>query len=181
MGAVVAGRSPRILIVEDEATIRDLLEALLSQEGFVVESAPNGLSALALLEQRPFALMVTDVVLPGELDCVATVRYARARHPELKSLFISGRLGPVCDDSEQDDFVSKPFHARELLGCIWELLLRDTPKHRVNDPQRAAELAILEAKINCLKKTPEVLPTCKPQRVDHACHFDPPAPTPRRR
>ena len=116
------------------------------------------------------------------------MRYARARHPGLKSLFISGRLGPVCDDSEQDDFVSKPFHARELLGCIWELLLRDTPKQRVNDPQRAAELAILEAKINCLEKTPEVLATRstwvlatrQPQRVDHACHFAPPAQTPRR-
>jgi DNA-binding response OmpR family regulator len=68
-------------------------------------------------------LAVVDIWLPGGLE---TVRRAKAKHPGLKVIFISGAEPPPgCYDSDRDDFVTKPFLERELLGCVFEFLLRN--------------------------------------------------------
>jgi CheY-like chemotaxis protein len=91
-------------------------------------------------------------VLPEGLDGVELVIYARARSPELKSLFISGYSDPVMDDPDRDDFVTKPFRPRELLGCVYELLSRQRSKKRVLAPQREARRAIVEGKVASMQK-----------------------------
>ena len=110
----------RVLVVEDDEQVRELVEMLLTEAGLTVVTAATGEEALERLERDEFALIVMDIVLPGRLDGISTAREARARYPSLKSLFISGRLRPP----HTDDFVSKPFLAHELVGCVWELLFR---------------------------------------------------------
>ncbi len=60
------------------------------------------------------------------LDGVTTVRQARVRQPALRALFTAeAALGPRWDNAELDDFIAAPFHRRELLGCVFEVLHRD--------------------------------------------------------
>jgi two-component system, OmpR family, response regulator len=140
----------RILVVDDEPEVRDLLRWVLSREGFSVAEAANGLSALQLIEMGSFDLLITDIDLPPPLDGLETVRRARVLSRKLKSLFISGKSEPSWDDAEQDDFVSKPFRNSELVGCVWELLTRGIPDE--NEMGGQAELGILEAKMHCLSQ-----------------------------
>jgi DNA-binding response OmpR family regulator len=121
----------RVLVVEDDEQVRELVATLLTDAGLTVMTAATGEEALELLERDEFALMVTDIVLSGRLDGISTVKKARARHPSLKSLFISGRIRPAQTDLKQDDFVSKPFLAHELVGCVWELLFRTRPRNNL--------------------------------------------------
>lgn len=149
----VSKDTSRILIVDDDEGVRDLIGSLLSEAGLAVATAPTALAALDILAENDFDLMVTDVALPDGLNGLELVKCARARHPSLKSLFISGCcIDPVGDDPEQDNFVAKPFRPRELLGCVWELLGRQLPEKQVSSPQRVAERAILEAKFACLRR-----------------------------
>jgi DNA-binding response OmpR family regulator len=125
-------QTPRILIVDDDPDICDLLRSMLLREGFVVRTAGNGLSALELIKRDDFDLMITDIGLPPLMDGVETVRRARECRPALQSLFISG--GGECrwDDPDRDNFVAKPFQEREVLGCVWELFSRNWPRHGLN-------------------------------------------------
>ena len=118
---------PCILIIDDDPDVRSLLHSMLSREGFPVTMAADGPSALKLIEQGGIDLLITDIGLPGPMNGIETVRQARALNPHLRSLFISGQGFASWDDPDNDDFVSKPFHDRELIGCIWELFSRRFP------------------------------------------------------
>jgi DNA-binding response OmpR family regulator len=117
---------PRILIIEDDPDIAALLRSMLSREGFPVSTAEDGTIALELIEKGGIDLLITDIGLPPPLDGIETVRRARQCNPALRSLFISGSGGARLHESPRDDFVSKPFNERELLGCVWELFSRRT-------------------------------------------------------
>ncbi|MBV8889794.1 MAG: response regulator [Alphaproteobacteria bacterium] len=128
---------PRVLVVDDEEQIRELIGVMLMAEGCLVSAAADGAAALRLIEAQPFDLLIMDVRLPPPIDGIETVQRARARRPELKSLYISGRRWPACVDTQQDDFVGKPFMVREFVGCVWELLQRDAPEKQAQ-PDAAA-------------------------------------------
>jgi CheY-like chemotaxis protein len=145
---------PRILVVDDDEDIKDLIAPVLGDAGFTVATASNGWDALKILESEDVDLMVTDVLLPEGLNGVELVIYARARYPTLKSLFISGYSDPVQADPAWDDFVAKPFRPRELLGCVYELLSRELPKKPLANPHREALLAMVEAKIASRNQSP---------------------------
>jgi CheY-like chemotaxis protein len=121
-------RMPRILIIDDDPYVRALLQSILRLEGFPVSTAEDGPSALKRIEKGEFDLLITDIRLPPPFDGIETVRRARARDPNLRSLFISGTGTARWDDPVCDDFVSKPFNSRELVGCIWELFSRRVPR-----------------------------------------------------
>ena len=124
----MAIKPPRILIVDDDPDICSLLTSMLSREGFPVCTAEDGPSALEKIARCDFDLLITDIGLPPPIDGIEMVRRARKHHPELRSLFISGGRPAQWDDPENDDFVAKPFHERELVGCIWELFSRRMPR-----------------------------------------------------
>ncbi len=115
-----------ILVVDSDQTARALIEQTLVDQGFAVAAVADGNAALRQIATRPFAVVTAEIVLPGTIDALTTLRQARALQPRLKCLFTSrfAPSPPWCSD-ELDEFIAKPFHPRELLGCVFELIERD--------------------------------------------------------
>jgi two-component system OmpR family response regulator len=142
---------PRVLVLDDDKQVRDIVTEVLRDAGIQVDCAADGLTAIDKIDDADFDLIIADIGLPGKVDGVETVRCARARHPELRSLFISGSHMPVTEDPDADEFVQKPFRCSELLGCVWELLLRDPPPDAPSR-KRVAERCVAAAKVDCLRR-----------------------------
>lgn len=111
----------RILLVEDEPTLRHGLSDLLEGAGHLVEAVEDGLEAAARGTSPDIDLVVMDLSLPG-LDGLEVCRRLRAARSELLILMLTARAAE--DDKVQglstgaDDYVTKPFAARELLARI---------------------------------------------------------------
>jgi CheY-like chemotaxis protein len=115
-----------ILVVQNNAAARESIGHILCDEGFAVTAVAEGLAALRAVQRGNFDLIVAALDLPGTLDGLATVRQARARQPGLRALFTADFTPRKhWDDPDLDDFIALPFHRRELLGCVFELLQRD--------------------------------------------------------
>jgi len=127
----VDAHATAILVVEDDDEVRAAISELLTDGGFRVQTAATGREAIAIIEDMPVDLMVTDIGLPGGLDGIQTARCARLRQPALKCLFISGQHEPIVCDRERDDFMAKPFRQPELLGCVWKVLRGNSPPPRL--------------------------------------------------
>ncbi|MBV1797820.1 response regulator [Siccirubricoccus sp. G192] len=86
-------RRPRVLLVDDEPIVREVLAAQLAEEGYDVAERENGSAALDLLHQGgSFDLLVSDLAMPG-LDGVALIREAQRRQPGLPAILITGYAG----------------------------------------------------------------------------------------
>ena len=113
----------RALIVEDERAIRELLELHLTSAGFAVETAADGSTALRLLQERAFELVVLDLMLPG-VDGVSICQRVRAGGPNAKAaiLMVTARDTEADKvrglESGADDYIAKPFGVRELLARV---------------------------------------------------------------
>jgi DNA-binding NtrC family response regulator len=88
-------RSKHLLLVEDEAPLRAAVAEQLGDRGFVVEAAESGEAAVARLAEFAFALVVTDLRLPG-IDGVAVVEGALQRYPDFIAIIVTG-YGSVKD------------------------------------------------------------------------------------
>jgi DNA-binding response OmpR family regulator len=119
----------RVLVVEDEIAIRELLRLHLELAGFVLEETGDGRRALEAARARPFDLILLDVMLPG-LDGVSVCRAIRKDGPnrETPILMVTARDGEADTvlglESGADDYVSKPFGVRELMARVSALLRR---------------------------------------------------------
>ena len=118
---------PFVLAVEDEATQRLILTEYLSRHGLRVAAVANGtLMREALVTELP-QIVLLDVGLPGE-DGFALARWLRERHPALGIIMVTGATDSVDRivglETGADDYVTKPFEARELLARIKSLLRR---------------------------------------------------------
>jgi signal transduction histidine kinase/CheY-like chemotaxis protein len=116
----------RILLVEDQATLRSLMCELLAAQGHELVEARNGLEAIdAVASSGPVDLIVTDVVMP-QLDGPSLVRHLRASNAGLPVLFVSG-FTTNADDVSPDSltaFLQKPFGAAEFVETVGRLLQR---------------------------------------------------------
>jgi len=83
--------SPRILLIDDEANIRRMVGALLQGEGFETSDAANGAAGLAMLTEVPPDVVLLDLMMPGELDGLATLERLKQRSPETPVVMMSGK------------------------------------------------------------------------------------------
>lgn len=119
----------RILVVDDEARIREVVQYALAREGHQVESVPDGEKALARLGRSGIDLVILDVLMP-ELDGLSVCRRMRA-DPALANvpvIFLSSR-GEEADkvnglELGGDDYLAKPFSPRELASRVKAVLRR---------------------------------------------------------
>ena len=111
----------RILVVEDERRMADLLKQGLTEEGHFVVTAHDGKEAVSLAESRSFDLMILDVMLPA-LDGFGVVRKLRAGHVQTPVLMLTARDAPrdviTGLDLGADDYLTKPFSFEVLLARV---------------------------------------------------------------
>lgn len=116
----------RVLLVEDEDLIRLIIAEALEEEGFEVVEAADANSASAMIDGPDgFDLLLTDIQMPGDLDGIGLADRARARHPRLPVIFVTGRpevmnrmgrLGPL------DVFIRKPYGPAQVVAAARRLL-----------------------------------------------------------
>src|SRR5713101_5966474 len=117
----MADSSKHLLLVEDEAPLRQAVAEQLADHGYQVEQADSGEAALARLADFAFDIIVTDLRLPG-VDGSAVVEAAVGRYPDIIAIVVTG-YGTVKDAVEAikrgaSDFVNKPFQIDELLHAL---------------------------------------------------------------
>lgn len=117
---------PTILVVDDDPHLREVVRFALERDGFAVREARHGLEALQALNDQPVDLVVLDIVMP-ELDGTEACRQIRKRS-DVPIIFLSSRdeeLDRVLGlELGGDDYVTKPFSARELVARIRAVLRR---------------------------------------------------------
>ncbi|WP_448519682.1 response regulator transcription factor [Rhodoflexus sp.] len=117
----------KILVIEDDERVSELIRRGLAENGFTTESAYDGLLGKKLALQNDYALVITDVALP-KMDGLELCKELRRSKPALPIIMLTA-LGTTDDkvegfDAGADDYLVKPFEMRELLVRIRALLKR---------------------------------------------------------
>lgn len=129
-----------LLVVDDDADIRDLLSRYLSEHGFRVLTAGDGAQMREVLAAQAVDLVILDLMLPGE-DGLEICRRLRTES-ELPIIMLTART----DNLERvvglelgaDDYITKPFEPRELVARIRAVLRRSRPEAPLPEPTRGA-------------------------------------------
>jgi len=119
--SVKPDRVDKILVVDDDARIRDLLRRYLTQEGFEVLQAEDGKGLTRVLQREPVDLIVLDLMMPGE-DGLSVCRRLRGANDRTPIIMLTAK-GEDIDrivglEVGADDYLGKPFNPRELLARI---------------------------------------------------------------
>ncbi|MBL8620438.1 MAG: response regulator transcription factor [Myxococcales bacterium] len=120
----------RVLLIDDDARLAELLVAYLTPQGVALTHAPGGQAGLAQVAAGGWDAVLLDVMMPG-LDGLAVLRQLRAKDARLPVLMLTARG----DESDRvvglelgaDDYVAKPFSPRELLARLRAVVRRATP------------------------------------------------------
>ena len=115
-------------MIDDDAAIREALRGLLSHVGHEVVVAAGGSEGLALQQQDPADLIITDILMPGT-DGIEIIMEIRRRYPETHVIAISGGVRhhgfdylAAAQKLGASRAIAKPFHAKEILAAVKELL-----------------------------------------------------------
>ena len=110
----------RILLAEDDDSMRVYLARALERTGYHVVAVDNGLAAMPLLQSEPFDLLLTDIVMP-EMDGIELAQKAAEIAPDIRVMFITGfaavalKAGKAAPSAK---VLSKPFHLRDLVAEV---------------------------------------------------------------
>lgn len=121
--------NPRILIVDDDGRLRELLQRYLGEQDYHVELAADGVAMDRALARQRYDALVLDLMLPGE-DGLSLCRRLRTTQPDLPILMLTAK-GDEIDriiglEMGADDYLPKPFNPRELLARLRAVLRRRT-------------------------------------------------------
>jgi two-component system, OmpR family, KDP operon response regulator KdpE len=134
----------KVLVVDDEPPIRKLLRMGLTTQGYEILDAPNGKTALELLEQKP-DLVILDLGLP-DIQGLELLRMIRARNESVPIVVLSSRgdeAGKVqALDLGADDYVTKPFGMDELLARMRAALRHQLQIHGERPVFRVGDLSV---------------------------------------
>jgi two-component system, OmpR family, alkaline phosphatase synthesis response regulator PhoP len=134
----------KILVVEDDPAVRDVVEHALSREGMETATVENGEEALERLRGEPFDLVVLDVMLPG-IDGISVCRELRAdgENGDIPVVMLTARddeINVVVGlEVDADDYVTKPFSPRELVSRVRAHLRRRSLDARKAEASSTAE------------------------------------------
>jgi len=118
-------RMSKILLAEDDDSMRGFLERALAKAGYEVNAFTNGEEAYERLQQEPYTLLLTDIVMP-RMDGIELARRAAELDPELKIMFITGFAAVILNNEsaapKEARVLSKPFHLKDLVKEVERLL-----------------------------------------------------------
>ncbi len=139
----------RILVIDDDLQILELLHGALTRAGFTVEVASNGRDGLRLASQNPFDALIIDIMLP-DMDGLEVLQRLRGQAIDTPVLILSGK-----DHVEDrvtglnigaDDYLVKPFAFTELLARVHSLL------RRVRSPQPITHLQVADLNLDLVAR-----------------------------
>ncbi|MBV8734929.1 MAG: response regulator transcription factor [Solirubrobacterales bacterium] len=191
--ATSTSKSARVLVVDDEANIREVISMALRYHGFEVDTAANGQQAMAAVTEFRPDLMLLDIMLP-DMEGFEVARRLGAQRAELPIIFLTAR--DTTEDKVRgltmggDDYVTKPFSLEELTARIWAILRRtgraesdsnrlvfdslelDDDTHEVTRNGRPIDLTVTEYRLlRFLMLNPRRVLT-RAQILDHVWNYD---------
>ena len=157
--------SHRVLLVDDDEAVRDMMSRTLEGKGFEVVAAASVVEALKLISTETFDVLITDLHMPNPSDGFAVVTAMRHSQPDALTLLVSGYpdVKSAMDAIllEADDIIVKPFQAGKLAEMVQEKLLTRKPSARTQKERVAAILqrcmtGIIENWLARVKKNKEL-------------------------
>jgi len=143
MNTAANARPDRIVVVDDDARIRDLLRRYLTQEGFEVLLAEDAKALNRLLTRETVHLIVLDLMLPGE-DGLSICRRLRAANDVTPIIMLTAKVEDVDRivglEVGADDYLPKPFNPRELVARVNAVLRRRQPAGPPGAPAADTEI-----------------------------------------
>jgi excisionase family DNA binding protein len=128
------GDRPRILVVDDEQAVRDLLAKTLTMADYDVDSAPDGASAIDRLRAVEYDLLITDLKMPG-MDGLSVIREARRTAPDLPVIIITGYSTEASAIEAINlgvaGYLTKPFRLPRILAATARALGEPVPTAEV--------------------------------------------------
>ena len=115
----------RILLAEDDDSMRVYLVRALERVGYHVTAVDRGTAAVPLLQEEPFDLLLTDIVMP-EMDGIELAQKAAEIAPDIRVMFITGFAAVALKagrKAPEAKVLSKPFHLRDLVNEVEKLLV----------------------------------------------------------
>ena len=116
--------APVVLLVDDEASALMAISEWLRDEGYTVIEATCAAEARSMLHRFPgkISVMVTDVVMPGDMDGIELADWTREHHPEVRVILISGWIGGR-DTGVHHELIPKPYKLSYLADRVRELMV----------------------------------------------------------
>jgi CheY-like chemotaxis protein len=117
--------APRILYVDDEEALRELVQTHLSLEGYEIATAGDGYEAIELLMKNTYDLVLLDLHMPG-IDGLGVLRHLKEHKIALRMIVLSGDTHPAvldeCASLGVEDYLIKPYNFHELMATIDRVL-----------------------------------------------------------
>jgi two-component system phosphate regulon response regulator OmpR len=141
MGGMQTPRQ-KVLVVDDDLRLRDLLKRYLGEQGFQVDTVPDAAAMDRQMARVRYDLIVLDLMLPGE-DGLAVCRRLRSAKPGVAIIMLTAKGDDVDRivglEMGADDYLGKPFNPRELMARINAVLRRQGPPSTPGSPGNGGE------------------------------------------
>lgn len=115
-----------ILVVDDELPMLNIATYILTELGYSILTAGNSLEAMEQLRKHKIDLLITDIIMPGELNGIALAKFAKTEYPDIKIILSSGFPGHLHEKESADlqnfSFIEKPYRVKEFEQKVWEKL-----------------------------------------------------------